>query len=102
MATKNAPSKYDCYHNAEPDEPMFILLARDISAPCLTDLWAILREIAGDGSTKNYERAFSILREAIAVMRQSKKPPADEDKMKEARSCAEAMRDWKKRKDATQ
>jgi hypothetical protein len=29
MATKNNPGDYDCYENAEPDEPMFVLLARD-------------------------------------------------------------------------
>ena len=29
MATKNNPGKFDCYTNAEPDEPMFILLGRD-------------------------------------------------------------------------
>ncbi len=29
MGTKNNPGKYDCYANALPDEPMFILLARD-------------------------------------------------------------------------
>lgn len=30
MGTKNNPGAFDCYANAEPDEPMFVLLARDL------------------------------------------------------------------------
>jgi len=29
MGTKDNPGDFDCYGNALPDEPMFILLARD-------------------------------------------------------------------------
>lgn len=29
MGTKSNPTQFDCYANALPDEPMFILLARD-------------------------------------------------------------------------
>lgn len=29
MGTKNNPGEFDCYANAAPDEPMFILLGRD-------------------------------------------------------------------------
>ncbi len=45
MATKNNPSEYDCYANAEPDEPMFVLLGRDKHAPTLVWLWSTLREL---------------------------------------------------------
>ena len=45
MGTKNNPGAYDCYANAEPDEPMFVLLARDKHAPTLVWLWATLREL---------------------------------------------------------
>lgn len=45
MATKANPGAYDCYHNAEPDEPMFVLLARDKHAATLVWLWAVLREL---------------------------------------------------------
>lgn len=48
MATKNNPGNYDCYENALPDEPMFILLARDRNAPSLVDAWAAARELAGE------------------------------------------------------
>lgn len=40
MGTKNNPGEYDCYNNAEPDEPMFVLLARDSSAPEHVLAWA--------------------------------------------------------------
>lgn len=68
MGTKNEPGKFDCYKNAEPDEPMFILLARDRTAPDLVDLWADARE--GDDE--------------------------DADKIAEARQCAENMRQWRR------
>lgn len=67
MGTKNNPGTYDCYDNAEPDEPMFILLARDLSAPGLVMQWAAYREAQG----------------------------ADPAKVAEARECAAAMRRWR-------
>lgn len=68
MGTKNNPGTFDCYANAEPDEPMFILLARDRMAPELVDLWADEREYNGE----------------------------DAAKVAEARQCAENMRAWRK------
>ena len=68
MGTKNNPGKFDCYANAEPDEPMFILLARDKHAPILVHFWAVLRELAGE----------------------------DIAKVREARDCALAMVNWRK------
>lgn len=52
MATKNNPGAFDCYANAESDEPMFVLLARDKHAPTLVWLWAALREIDGEDAAK--------------------------------------------------
>lgn len=68
MGTKNKVSTYDCYANAEPDEPMFILLGRDSFAPELVDIWADARERDGE------------------------KP----ELVAEARECATAMRSWLK------
>jgi hypothetical protein len=48
MGSKNNPGTFDCYTNAAPDEPMFVLLARDKHAPCLVWLWATLRELDGE------------------------------------------------------
>lgn len=68
MGTKNTPGDYDCYANAEPDEPMFILLGRDTRAPSLVDEWADVSEARG----------------------------TDPAKVAEARACADAMRRWRK------
>ncbi len=48
MGTKNNPSAYDCYADAEPDEPMFVLLGRDRHAAALVELWALMREKEGE------------------------------------------------------
>jgi hypothetical protein len=48
MGTKNNPAASDCYAKAEPDEPLFVLLARDKHAPTLVWLWATLRELDGE------------------------------------------------------
>ena len=66
MGTKNNPGKFDCYVNAAPDEPMFVLLGRDKHAASLVRLWAIMR--AKDGE--------------------------DEAKIAEAMSCADAMDEY--------
>lgn len=55
MGTKNNPGKFDCYANAAPDEPMFILLARDADAPALVYLWACMREAMGEEAVKVQE-----------------------------------------------
>lgn len=68
MGTKNKPGVFDCYANAEPDEPMFVLLGRDKHAPTLVWLWAVLRELHGE----------------------------DPAKVAEARDCVEAMLTWQK------
>lgn len=60
MGTKNNPGKFDCYANAEPDEPMFILLARDPVAPTLVRLWCVLRRLFGknDAPEKHEEAEY--------------------------------------------
>ena len=70
MGTKNNPGKFDCYANAKPDEPMFVLLGRDPSAALLVKLWADLREETGDNSV------------------------ATNEQIADARRCAEAMQSW--------
>jgi hypothetical protein len=48
MGTKNRPGKFDCYNNANPDEPMFILLGRDPMAGALVREWAEWRKQMGE------------------------------------------------------
>lgn len=55
MGTKNNPGKFDCYANAHPDEPMFVLLGRDKHAPTLVWLWAALRALDGEDAAKVHE-----------------------------------------------
>ena len=43
MGTKDQPNDNDCYEAAEPDEPLFVLLARDKQAPELVLKWAMGR-----------------------------------------------------------
>lgn len=74
MGTKNNPGSFDCYANAEPDEPMFVLLARDAYAPLLIRTWAADREVEGE----------------------------DPAKVAEARACADACEKWRKKKEANQ
>lgn len=40
MGTKLKPGAFDCYAVALPDEPMFVLLGRDPSAPKMLRAWA--------------------------------------------------------------
>lgn len=78
MGSKNQPAEFDCYANALPDEPMFILLGRDTSAPDLVNDWADCRA------------------EEIAA---GKRPPSDLAMVDEARVCATNMRLWRRRND---
>lgn len=75
MGTKANPAKFDCYSNALPDEPMFILLARDPLAPYHVREWADLRE------------------EGINTGNQ---PESDRAMVVEARQCADNMERWRK------
>ena len=75
MGTKNNPGEFDCYENAEPDEPMFVLLARDPAAPELVEAWANRR---------------------LALINEHLKPESDKAMIVEARECAEAMRKWRR------
>jgi hypothetical protein len=68
VATKNNPGRYDCYAHAAPDEPLFVLLARDKHAGVLVYLWSVLRELDQE----------------------------DKEKVQEARDCCNAMFRWQR------
>jgi hypothetical protein len=74
MGSKSNPGSFDCYRNALPDEPMFVLLARDPLAPFLVERWADQRE------------------EDILLGR---RPTSDTPMVAEARQCAKQMRKWR-------
>ena len=75
MGTKDNPGSYDCYAKAAPDEPMFILLARDPAAPVLVRLWAEL---------------FGSL-----ISNRPHSPSADWKKIEEAEAVAKDMEKWR-------
>lgn len=92
MGTKNNPGTYDCYAAAEPDEPLFTLLARDPTAPWLVAAWRQLR--AG-----KYEEAAILMAGANEALKKSKKKllTFDSPKLVEAVQCVKDMEDWRQK-----
>jgi hypothetical protein len=74
MSTKNNPGPFDCYANAHPEEPMFVLLGRDRYAGALVREWARARKSAANRT----------------VMSSIK----DMEQVNEAKLCADAMDSW--------
>lgn len=73
MGTKLNPGPYDCYTKAAPDEPIFILRAKDPIAPIMVQMWARLTE----------------------YFAKEHKQSVDDVKLIEAFNCAEQMRIWR-------
>ena len=90
MGTKNNPGKFDCYDAAEPDEPMFTLLARDRLAAHLVSIWAKLRY--GDG-----EAAQAVFDDLMLKHAMHYAIAPDIPKAQEATECAINMFAWRKR-----
>lgn len=78
MATKLNPGEHDCYAAALPDEPLFVLLARDPDAPTVVRIWAKYR-------------AYQIAR--------GSKPAEDKSMVAEALACARSMEAWREAND---
>ena len=81
--TKNSPGAFDCYEDAGPDEPLFVLRSTDRSAPDTVRHWADMYELrkqldnsVGDGPGELTAR--------------------QQEKVDEARECASAMEQWRK------
>lgn len=82
MGTKSNPGKFDCYAEAGPDEPMFVLLGRDRHAPLLVRLWALLRHEEGEEEAKVRE-ALECADEMEKELRRRKKIPYRETELLE-------------------
>lgn len=88
MGTKNNPGRFDCYANAKPDEPMFVLLGRDRLAAHLVSIWSKVRygdpvaarAVFDDMLDKHTAHYFSA---------------PDVPKAQEAMDCSLAMFDWR-------
>lgn len=74
MSTKAQELESGCFAAALPDEPMFVLLARDSEAPHHAREWAYKRN-----------------RDIVKGLR----PRADMAKVNEALDCAEEMERWR-------
>ena len=74
MGTKRNPGEFDCYAAALPDEPIFIMLARDELAPEKVRSWA-----------HDYAMKCGI-----------DPTPKQNRKINEAYSCADAMEKWRR------
>lgn len=87
MASKKNPGSYDCYANAEHDEEMFILLARDVAAPWVVEFWRAIR-------AHDVILAERIAREAVRDVIESGKKSLrlTSPKSLEASSCALQMK----------
>jgi hypothetical protein len=78
MGTKLQELRNGCFAAAMDDEPMFVLLARDPSAPAQVRAWADERE---------------------AAINAGRKPASDMSKVQEARDCADNMERWREEND---
>ena len=74
MGTKLTELRDGCFHRAMDDEPMFVLLGRDPSAPDIVEAWARTRE---------------------SEIERQRRPRADMAQVIEARETAQRMRDWR-------
>jgi hypothetical protein len=89
MASKNNPGAFDCFGDAHPDEPLFVLRSTDVTAPFLVRAWQYLRAGQIDLAMAEMVDAAKALKVA------GKKPkPLSDPKLAEARACAVAMFDW--------
>lgn len=75
MGTKNNPGKFDCYTNALPDEPMFVLLARDPNFQRFVHKWA---------------------KDRMKDIQCGLRPESDIAMVAEAEECAWAGQEWRK------
>ena len=89
MGTKRNPGRFDCYHAAEPNEELFVLLARDRLAPFLTAIWAKVRAGQPDAAAAMFYKMLGEV--APRYVMKPDKPQAGE-----AIDVALAMVAWRK------
>lgn len=92
MGTKLNPGRFDCHAAALPDEPMFVLLARDPLAPFLVSIWAAVR-------MNDWEKAGVVFETMIERAGLQFSIAPDIEKASEAMDCSAAMFAWRKDND---
>lgn len=93
MGTKNQPGNFDCYANALPDEPMFVLLGRDPLAPFLTQIWAMIRAGHREEASRTFKEMIVGPQSSVYVLH------PEDNKALEASNCAQNMMTWRKEND---
>jgi hypothetical protein len=78
MGTKLQEMRDGCFARAKDDEEMFVLLARDLSAPAKVREWAIQRQMD---------------------ISMGRKPASDMEMVDEAFACATRMEKWREEND---
>ncbi len=78
MGTKLSELRNGCFARAMDDEPMFVLLARDVAAPDMVRFWAYTRE---------------------QEINKGKRPATDAVQVAEARATADQMEEWRDKND---
>lgn len=92
MGTKQNPGRFDCYEAALPDEPMFVLLARDPLAPFLVSIWSAIR-------MNDWEKAGVVFNAMIERAGGAYSLVPDTDPAIEAMDCSQAMFAWRQQND---
>lgn len=92
MGTKQHPGSFDCLAAALPDEPMFVLLARDPLAGFLVSIWSKVRY--GD-----WEAAHAVFDAMLSRAGPPYIAEPDVDKAGEAIDCAMSMFAWRAEND---
>ena len=88
MSTKNNPGSYDCYAKLDPNEPYFVLRAKDPSAPYLIRIWERLRR--GDWIGAMYSLVTAMNDKSISERVNTE----GYDKLTEAIKVSHRMKDW--------
>ena len=82
MGTKSSPGAFDCYEDAGPDEPIFVLRSTDKSAPDTVRHWA-------------HTYALRKQMEAADSKGPGELTARQLEKVNEARECANEMERWR-------
>jgi hypothetical protein len=80
MGTLLKPDEFDCYSKLLPDEPFFVLVARDLFAPAAVHAWCDQRELHIRRGFLGDKRLFVEEIRQLAV----------------ARECADEMPKWRR------
>jgi len=101
MGTKVNPAPFDCYANAEPDEPMFVLLARDRVGADIVRMWVVFRMLGLTDEGRDLIEERAEIEGIVGMIRTGEAnthgvvAPDEWAQLIEALDCADAMQQWR-------